>query len=86
MEIIERFFLVFDSIYNYYKEFKTFISNVHEGYFIDWNLETILLNQEGKRLLIEVIYLYGVMLLLLDRLVPSLARERLVISYIRYKG
>lgn len=64
MEIIERFFQVFDSIYNYYKEFKTFIANVHEGYFIDFNLEAILQNQEGKRLLIEAIYLYGVMLLL----------------------
>lgn len=31
-------------------------------------------------------YLYGVMLLLLDRLIPSLARERLVICYLRYKG
>lgn len=42
MEIIERFFQVFESIYNYYKEFNTFIANVHEGYFIDFNLETIL--------------------------------------------
>jgi len=30
--------------------------------------------------------MYGVMLLLLDRLVPALARERLVVCYIRYKG
>jgi WASH complex subunit strumpellin len=42
MEIIERFFQLFESIYNYYKDFKTFISNVHEGYFIDYNLESIL--------------------------------------------
>lgn len=77
---------MFDSIYNYYKEFKTFIANVHEGYFIDFNLEAILQNQEGKRLLIEAIYLYGVMLLLQDRLIPSIARERLVVCYIRYKG
>lgn len=44
MEIIERFFQLFDSIYNYYKEFKTFIANVHEGYFLDYHLETILQN------------------------------------------
>jgi WASH complex subunit strumpellin len=30
--------------------------------------------------------MYGVMLLLLDRLIPANARERLVICYIRYKG
>jgi WASH complex subunit strumpellin len=44
VEIIERFFQLFDSIFNYYKEIKTFMSNVHEGYFMDWSLEAILLN------------------------------------------
>ena len=64
MEIIERFFQLFDSIFNYYQDFKTFIANVNDGYFIDYSLEIILQNQEGKRLLIEICYLYGVMLLL----------------------
>jgi WASH complex subunit strumpellin len=41
-EIIERFFQLFDSVYNYYREFKNFIANVHEGYFIDYSLEAIL--------------------------------------------
>jgi len=36
--------------------------------------------------LIEAVYQYGVMLLLLDRLIPSIARERLVVCYIRYMG
>jgi hypothetical protein len=36
--------------------------------------------------MIESVHMYGVMLLLLDRLVPALARERLVVCYIRYKG
>ena len=86
MEIIERFFNLFESIYNYYKDFKTFIANVNEGYFIDYNFETLLQNQEAKRLMIESVHMYGVMLLLLDRLIPALARERLVVCYIRYKG
>lgn len=86
MEIIERFFQLFESIYNYYKDFKTFMANVHDGYFIDYNFEQLLQNQEAKRLLIEAVYLYGVQLLLLDRLVPAIARERLVVCYIRYKG
>mmetsp|Transcript_36878 Transcript_36878/g.35603 ORF Transcript_36878/g.35603 Transcript_36878/m.35603 type:complete len:318 (+) Transcript_36878:35-988(+) len=86
MEIIERFFQLFDSIYSYYREMKSFIQNMHEGYFIDYNLEGILQNQEGKRLIIEVFYLYGVMLLLMDRLIPALARERMVVCYVRFKG
>lgn len=36
--------------------------------------------------MLEIFYLYGVMLLLLDRLIPSIARERLVICYSRYIG
>lgn len=86
MEIIDRFFQLFESIYNYYKDFKTFVANVYEGQFIDYTFETLLQNQEAKRLLCECIHLYGSMLLLLDRLVPALARERLVVCYIRYKG
>ena len=86
MEIIERFFNLFESIYNYYKDFKTFIANVNEGYFIDYNFELLLQNNEAKRLMIESVHMYGAMLLLLDRLIPALARERLVVCYIRYKG
>lgn len=36
--------------------------------------------------MLEIFYLYGVMLLLMDRLIPSVARERLVICYARYVG
>lgn len=49
-------------------------------------METILLNPEGKRLMLEIFYLYGVMLILNDRLIPAIARERIVICYIRYIG
>jgi hypothetical protein len=33
---------------------------------------------------VEALYNYAVMLLLLDRLIPSIARERLIVCYIRY--
>jgi WASH complex subunit strumpellin len=34
----------------------------------------------------EMFYLYGVMLLLMDRLIPGPIREKLVVAYYRYKG
>jgi WASH complex subunit strumpellin len=49
-------------------------------------MEQIMQEKEGKRLLIEVFYNYGVMLLLLDRLIPSVARERMMVCYVRYKS
>jgi len=85
-DIIVRFFDLFESIYTYYDDLKRFIENVHQEHFIDHTIETILLNSEGKCLMLEIFYLYGVMLLLMDRLIPSIARERLVICYSRYIG
>ena len=36
--------------------------------------------------MIEAYYNYGVMLLLLDRLIPPLARERMMVCFVRYKS
>ena len=49
-------------------------------------MENVLTEKEGRRLLIEIHYNYGVMLLLLDRLIPSIARERMMVCYVRYKS
>ena len=38
MEIID----LFESIYNYYKDFKTFVASVYEGQFIDYTFEALL--------------------------------------------
>lgn len=59
---------------------------MRDNYYIDFALENIIGEKEGKRLLIEVYYNYGVMLLLLDRLIPAIARERMMVCYVRYKG
>jgi hypothetical protein len=42
--------------------------------------------KSGKRVIIETVYHYGAMLILLDRMIPSVARERIVTCYIRYMG
>jgi WASH complex subunit strumpellin len=43
-------------------------------------------NQDGKQLIAEALYLYGVMLLLLDLKIPGIIRERMLMSYYRYMG
>jgi WASH complex subunit strumpellin len=86
MEIIERFYNVFESIHQYYIEINEFIDKVATNYWLDYTIEGILLEKDGKRLLIEMFFNYGVMLLLLDRLIPSIARERIVVCYVRYKS
>lgn len=85
MEVIERFYQLFESIYNYWRDLTNFLEEINEGKHIDYSMEQILQDDEGKRLLLESLYHYGVMLLLLDRLIPSIARERIVTCYVRYK-
>jgi len=82
--VIERFYNLFESIYGYYTTVTTYLSDVGEGKYIEFTLDAILQDSDGKTLIVETIYHYGVMLLLLDKLIPSIARERIIACYIRY--
>ncbi|KAL0488232.1 WASH complex subunit strumpellin [Acrasis kona] len=87
MPILDRFYLLFNSIYKYIKDFLKFLSDLENGViFIQQTFESILVNQDGKQLLAEALHMYGVMLILLDLKIPGLVRERMLISYYRYKG
>ena len=50
------------------------------------SLDLVLFDVEGRQLVSESLYLYGCMLLLLDLRIPGVARERMIVSYYRYKG
>ena len=86
LEILERFYNLFESIYTYYSKVTTFLSDVNEGKYIEFTLDVISNDTEGKKLIVETLYHYGVMLLVLDRLIPSIVRERIITCYIRYMG
>ena len=86
IEIIERFFSLFDSIYQYVTDWKTFVDQVKLGKFVQHSIDTILSNKELRPLLCESAFSAGVMLLLVDRLIPGPTREKLIASYYRYKG
>lgn len=62
------------------------MDDLEEGVFIQYTLEIILNNTDGKQLIAEAIYLYGVILLLLDEKIEGVIRERMIVSYIRCKG
>ncbi|RHY28315.1 hypothetical protein DYB25_009611, partial [Aphanomyces astaci] len=85
-DILDRFYQLFDSIYKYIQDFLAFCDQLEKGFFIQHNLANILLNTDGAQLLCEALYLYGVMLLLLDQRIPGPARERMVIAFFRNKG
>lgn len=87
MPILERFFLLFSNIYKYFRDVAEFFKNVEEGVvFINHTIEKCISNEDGIQLFSEAIYLYGVMLLLLDQHISGEIRERMLMSYYRYKG
>ncbi|XP_059615254.1 WASH complex subunit 5 [Phlebotomus argentipes] len=86
IEILTRFYLAFESVHQYVVDLKTFIQEVNDGIYIQQSLESILQDDEGKQLLCESLYLYGVMLLVLDLHIPGVIRERLLVSYHRYSA
>jgi WASH complex subunit strumpellin len=84
--LLERFYKLFESIYLYYRDFSTYLEEMTEGVYVQHTIEGVLVDVEGKQLMCEAMYLYGVMLLLMDIRIPGLTRERMVISFYRYKG
>ncbi|EFA77216.1 hypothetical protein PPL_12425 [Heterostelium album PN500] len=86
LEILVRFYHLFESIYKYIKDLEHYLIDVEKGFYIHLTIEAILMNGDGKQLVSEAIYLYGVMLILMDNLIEGPVRERMLISYMRNKG
>ncbi|XP_067001738.2 WASH complex subunit 5 [Anabrus simplex] len=85
-EILTRFYLVFESIHKYVSDLNRYLEELDEGLYIQQTLESVLQTEEGKQLLCEALYLYGVMLLLVDLHMEGSVRERMLVSYNRYSA
>uniref|UniRef100_A0A668AW11 WASH complex subunit 5 n=1 Tax=Myripristis murdjan TaxID=586833 RepID=A0A668AW11_9TELE len=77
IEILSRFYLAFESVHKYIVDLNRYLDDLHEGVYIQQTLETVLLNEDGKQLLCEALYLYGVMLLVIDQKIEGEVRERI---------
>ena len=86
IELIERFYSLFDSIYQYITDWKTLLEQIKKGKFVQYTIDTILSHKELRPLFCESVYNIGVMLLLVDKLIPGPIREKIIVSYYRYKG
>nr|XP_018671591.1 WASH complex subunit 5 isoform X1 [Ciona intestinalis] len=86
LPILTRFYLAFESIHKYVVDLNRFLEELNEGVYIQQTLESVLINQDGKQLMCEALFLYGVMLLTIDMKIEGLIRERMLVSYYRYSG
>ncbi|XP_052859706.1 WASH complex subunit 5 [Anopheles cruzii] len=83
---LNRFYVVFESIHKYVKDLNTFLSELNGQLFIQQSMEKVFQDEEGKQLMCEALYLYGMMLLIVDLHIPGLVRERLLVAYNRYSA
>ncbi|CAB1321352.1 unnamed protein product, partial [Coregonus sp. 'balchen'] len=90
IEILSRFYLAFESVHKYTVDLIRYLDDLYEGVYIQQTLETVLLNEDGKtapgKSLCEALYLYGVMLLVIDQKMEGEVRERMLVSYYRYSA
>eukprot|EP01083_Nonionella_stella_P029125 80259_1 len=86
LPILERFYQLFDSIFKFVEDLNAYIDEMEEGVFVQHTMDGVLLNTDGCQLMAEAVYLYGVMLLIMDIRLPGEVREKLIVSYVRYKG
>lgn len=82
-EILERFYTLFESIWKYQVDLGKFVEDLNGGYYINHSVESLLDDVDGKQLLAESLYLYGIMLLNLEEEIPGYVRERILVSYYR---
>ncbi|KAK3601512.1 hypothetical protein CHS0354_027658 [Potamilus streckersoni] len=86
IEILTRFFQAFTCVHKYVTDLNRFLEDLEEGIYIQQTLESVLLNDDGKQLMCESLFLYGVMLLVIDMRIDGTVRERMLVSYYRYSA
>lgn len=85
-DILNRFYLLFESIWKYQLDFAKYVEDVNSGFYIQHSVEQILQDIEGRQLLCEALYLFGVMLLLLEERIPGAVREKMLIAIYRFNS
>lgn len=54
LEILTRFYKVFESIHKYVIDLNRFLEDLEEGIYIQQTLENVLFNEDGKQLLVGI--------------------------------
>ncbi|XP_078609635.1 WASH complex subunit 5-like [Branchiostoma floridae x Branchiostoma japonicum] len=86
IDILTRFYLAFESIHKYVTDLNRYLEDLQEGVYIQQTMESVLLNEDGKQLMCESLFLYGTMLLAVDMKFEGVIRERMLVSYHRYSS
>ncbi|XP_062506598.1 WASH complex subunit 5-like [Corticium candelabrum] len=86
IDMLTRFYRAFESIHTYITDLNRFLEDLDEGVYIQQTLDTVIFNEDGKQLMCESLFLYGVMLLVIDMKIEGNVRERMLVAYHRYSS
>lgn len=56
-EILLRFYLGFESVHKYVTDLNSYNDELEEGVYIQQSIESIILNEEGKQLLVRFFFI-----------------------------
>ncbi|VDO92639.1 unnamed protein product [Soboliphyme baturini] len=82
---LTRYFNAFLAVHQYISDLSRFADEVEEGFYVHDTMESISQDPDGKQLLAESLYLLGIMLIIVDLKFSGVVRERLLVSYHRYR-
>lgn len=88
LQLLTRFYLAFESVHRYATALVQFLDDLDDddGQYIQQSVESVTVDDDGRQLLCEAFYIYGVLLLLCDLKFPGPVRERMLVAYYRYSG
>lgn len=85
-ELLVRFYNFFEGIVRYVTDVQKYFEELNDGVFLQHDIETVLLDPDGKQLVCEVFYLLGTILIFLDLRIPGSIREQLIVAHYRSHG
>ena len=59
LEILTRFYLASESVHKYITDLNNFLTDIEDGLHIQQSLETVLLSDEGKQLMVGQLLIYS---------------------------
>ncbi|KAK9917364.1 hypothetical protein WJX75_003552 [Coccomyxa subellipsoidea] len=85
-DVLEQLYTLYRGIVELHGRLVDFLQQLKDGAYIQCSISSLLLNAEGRQLLLEAVALVGALLLALDRRTDGAVRERSVVAYYRLKG
>ena len=86
LSVFKRYFMLFEHFVVYHQDLCQVTRDLQKGAYIQSTIDGLLHDREGKQLILEAFSMLGVLLLLLDKEIPSRQRQIVIVSMYRYVG